>query len=153
MEGLNKVILCGALGADPELKFTQGGKAHLRLRVATTESWWDKEAQSRKERTEWHTVSLWGKRAESLSKLLSKGSKVWIEGRLQTRSWDDKDGQKRYATDVEAAEVGLMGGGQRDDGQRQGYGGPRGGGRDEASAGPGASSQDDIPFAPVGDVG
>lgn len=120
MEGLNRVILCGALGRDPELKFTQGGRAILNLSVATTESWWDADAKERKERTEWHRVKVWGKTAESLGKLLEKGAKVWIEGRLETRSWEDKDGGKRYATDIVANSVGLMGPGKRNDS------GPRG---------------------------
>jgi single-strand DNA-binding protein len=109
-EGLNRAILVGNLGADPELKYTQGGQAVLKLRVATTESYVNK-AGERQERTDWHTVVVWGKRGEALNKFLSKGRTVWIEGRIQTRSWEDKDGGKRYATDIVANQVGLVGGG------------------------------------------
>lgn len=105
---MNKAILVGNLGADPELKFTNGGQAVLKLRVATTESYLDKNGD-RKERTDWHTCVLWGKRAEALSKHLSKGSQVWIEGSIQTRSWEDKDGGKRYATEINVRDIGLLG--------------------------------------------
>ncbi len=116
-EGLNRAILVGNLGMDPELKFTQGGQAVLRIRLATTESYPGKTGE-RQERTEWHTVTVWGKRAEALNKILSKGRTIWVEGRIQTRSWEDKDGNKRYSTEINAQNIGLMGGG----------GGPRGGG-------------------------
>jgi single-strand DNA-binding protein len=142
-EGLNRVILVGNLCADPELRFTQGAQGVLNMRVACSESYLHNN--ERKERTEFVNVTVWGKRGEALSKLLEKGSKVWVEGRLQTRSWDDKDGGKRYATDVVANNVGLMGSGKRD------ASGPRGG-REESVPG-GASSNDDIPFNRVGDVG
>lgn len=135
---LNRAMLVGRLGADPELKFTTGGQSVLRMRIATTESYADKGGD-RKERTEWHNVVLWGKRAEALNKLLSKGSQVWIEGSIQTRSWEDKDGGKRYATEINARDVGLIG--NRQGGQPRGYDGG------------GATNDDDIPFAPIGDVG
>lgn len=143
MEGLNRVILCGALGADPELKFTPGGQAVLRIRMATTETWWDEKAKERKERTEWHTVTVWGKRGEALAKILAKGRTVWVEGRLQTRSWE-KDGEKRYATDVVANQVGLVGSG----GGQRGDSGPRGGGGQSEGA-PDSGGLDDgdaLPF-------
>jgi single-strand DNA-binding protein len=117
MNGLNRVTLVGALGQDPELKFTQGGQAILKFRMATTESYADKEGK-RQERTEWHSVVMWGKRAESLNKLLFKGRTVWVEGRLQTRNWDDKNGEKRYATEVVATDVGLLGKGKEGGEQR-----------------------------------
>lgn len=120
-EGLNRAILVGNLGMDPELKFTQGGQAVLRIRLATTESFVNKGGE-RQERTDWHTVIVWGKRAESLNKILSKGRTIWVEGRIQTRSWEDKDGGKRYATEINATNIGLVGGGGG------GGGGPRGGG-------------------------
>lgn len=107
---MNKVILCGNLGQDPELKFTQGGEAVLKMRIATSERWTDKSGE-KKESTEWHTVVLWGKRAEALSKILAKGRTVVVEGKIQSRSWDDKDGQKRYATDIKANDIQLVGGG------------------------------------------
>jgi single-strand DNA-binding protein len=125
-EGLNRAILVGNLGMDPELKFTQGGQAVLRIRLATTDSYLNKSGE-RQERTEWHTVVVWGKRAESLNKILSKGRTIWVEGRIQTRSWEDKkDGSKRYATEINAQNIGLMGGGGG--GGRMGGGGYEGGG-------------------------
>ena len=123
-EGLNRAILVGNLGMDPELKFTQSGQAVLRIRMATTETYPNK-AGERQERTEWHTVVVWGKRAESLNKILSKGRTIWVEGRIQTRSWEDKkDGGKRYATEINASNIGLVGSG----GGRGGMGGGGGGG-------------------------
>ncbi len=118
-EGLNRAILVGNLGMDPELKYTQGGQAVLRIRLATTESFVNKGGE-RQERTDWHTVVVWGKRAEALNKILAKGRTIWVEGRIQTRSWEDKDGGKRYTTEINANNIGLVGGG--------GGGGPRGGG-------------------------
>jgi len=101
---LNKVMLIGRLGADPELKQTQGGQAVANLRVATTETWTDRDGQ-RQERTEWHRVTVWGKPAEACGKYLSKGRLVYVEGYLQTREYTDKDGAARKATDVVAREV------------------------------------------------
>jgi single-strand DNA-binding protein len=127
-EGLNRAILVGNLGMDPELKFTQGGQAVLRIRLATSESYMNK-AGERQERTEWHTVIVWGKRAEALNKILSKGRTIWVEGRIQTRSWEDKDGGKRYATEINANNIGLVGGGGGRGGEGGGgYGGGGGGG-------------------------
>lgn len=108
-EGLNRVMLLGFLGADPELKFTQGGAAVLSIRLATTESYLDKD-KVRRERTDWHSVTLFGKRAEALSKILAKGSQLFVEGRLQTSSYEDRDGNKRYKTEVIASNVVLVGG-------------------------------------------
>jgi single-strand DNA-binding protein len=154
-EGLNKVLLIGNLGADPELSYTQSSQAVLKLRLATNESFMNK-AGERQERTEWHRVVVWGKRAEALSKFLVKGRQLYIEGRLQTRSWEDKDGQKRYATDIVATEIILLGGGA---GAGAGRGAPapgNGGGRprsdeagptaDFAEPEPALSGEDDIPF-------
>jgi single-strand DNA-binding protein len=128
-EGLNRAILVGNLGMDPELKFTQGGQGVLRLRIATTESFLNRSGE-RQERTDWHTVVVWGKRGEALNKILSKGRTVWIEGRIQTRSWEDKDGGKRYSTEIVANQVGLVGGGG-------GGGRAAGGGGGYGSGGPG----------------
>lgn len=114
---MNRCFLVGNLGMPPELKFTQGGQAVLRLRLATKESWLkDGEKQ---EKTEWHTVVVWGKRAEGLNKCLSKGSRIAVEGRIQTRSWEDKDGGKRYATEINATDIELLGGGEKRDGGGQ----------------------------------
>lgn len=113
MQGMNRVTLVGALGSDPELKQTQGGQAILKFRLATSESFVDKSGQKH-QRTEWHSCTLFGSRAEGLSRYLSKGTKLWLEGKLQIRSWDDpQGGSKRYATDVVCHQVGLLGGGDR----------------------------------------
>ncbi|HSO31708.1 MAG TPA: single-stranded DNA-binding protein, partial [Labilithrix sp.] len=97
-EGLNKVMLLGNLGADPELKMTQSGQAVLKLRLATTETYLDKN-QTRQERTEWHSVTLWGKRGEALAKFLTKGERIFVEGSLRTSSYE-KNGEKRYSTEI-----------------------------------------------------
>lgn len=107
-EGFNRVMLLGNLGADPELRFTQGGQAVLNLRVATTESYLDKD-KVRRERTDWHNVVVWGKRGEALAKILGKGSSLFIEGSLRTSSYDDRDGNKRYKTEIIANNVILSG--------------------------------------------
>lgn len=106
-EGLNRVMLLGNLGADPELRVTQGGQAILKLRLATTESYVDRE-NVRKERTEWHSITLWGKRGEALAKILGKGDRLFVEGRIETSSYE-KDGEKRYRTEVVATNILLNG--------------------------------------------
>jgi single-strand DNA-binding protein len=111
MGSVNKVILVGNLGADPELKYTPSNKALCNLRIATTEVFKDKSGQ-KQEKTEWHRVTVWGDTAENATKYLTKGRSIYIEGRLQTRSYD-KDGQKHYATDVVADKVVFLGGGER----------------------------------------
>ena len=103
-------MLLGNLGQDPELRYTQGGQAVLNLRIATNESFLNRDGE-RQERTEWHSVIIWGKRGEGLSKVLSKGKQIFVEGRLQTRSWEDKQGNKRYTTEIVANDVVLLGGG------------------------------------------
>lgn len=122
-EGLNRVMLLGNLGADPELRFTQGGQAVLNMRLATTESYLDKD-KVRRERTDWHNVVVWGKRGEALAKILTKGSSIFIEGSLRTSSYDDRDGNKRYKTEIIANNVLLTG---------RGGGGGRGASMDEGA--------------------
>ena len=138
---VNKVILIGNLGKDPEVRFTAGGKAVARFSVATSEQWSDAEGQ-RQERTEWHNIVVWGKQAESCGQYLQKGRQVFIEGRIQTRSYDDKEGNKKYITEVNAQRVQFLGGG----GGRGGA--PRdaqGGGSEAPPAMPGGE-EEDIPF-------
>jgi single-strand DNA-binding protein len=142
-EGLNRVMLLGNLGADPELRFTQGGQAVLNLRLATTETYLDKD-KVRKERTDWHNVVIWGKRGEALAKILGKGSSIFVEGSLRTSSYDDRDGNKRYKTEVVAQNVLLTGGrgrggGPMDEAGSAGasYGGEYGGGGGAPSEGGG----------------
>ena len=106
MGSVNKVILVGNLGRDAELRYTPGGAAVATLNMATTEIWNDKAGQ-RQEKTEWHRVVLWGKTAESLAEYLTKGKQIYVEGRLQTRQWDDKDGNKRYTTEIRSDRVVL----------------------------------------------
>jgi single-strand DNA-binding protein len=115
-DGLNRAILIGNLGQAPELRHTQNS-AVLNIRLATTESFVNQDKQ-RQERTEWHTVVVWGKRAEALSKILNKGDRICVEGRIQTRSWEANDGSKRYATDIVATNILLLGG--RRDGRQEG---------------------------------
>ena len=145
MGSVNKVILVGNLGRDAELRFTPGGAAVATLNMATTEVWNDKSGQ-RQEKTEWHRVVLWGKTAESLSEYLTKGKQIYVEGKLQTRQWDDKDGNKRYTTEIKGDSVVLLGGGG---GGSRGASAERGGDMASHAPGPDASeplTDDDIPF-------
>ena len=106
---VNKVILLGRLGQDPELKYTPGGAPVCNFSLATTEAWTDKQG-AKQEKTEWHRVVVWGKLAELCNQYLAKGRQAFLEGRLQTRSWDDKDGNKRYTTEILASTVQFIGG-------------------------------------------
>ena len=154
-EGLNRVMLLGNLGADPELRFTQGGQAVLNLRLATTESYLDRD-KVRKERTDWHNVVVWGKRGEALAKFLAKGSTIFVEGAIRTSSYDDKEGNKRYKTEIVANNVLLTGGRGRGASQDEAGGPPRGGAGargaepaadfDPGYGGGGGGGDDDIPF-------
>ena len=138
MGSVNKVILVGNLGRDAELRYTPGGAAVSTLNLATTEVWNDRSNQ-RQEKTEWHRVILWGKQAESLQEYLTKGKQIYIEGRLQTRQWDDKDGNKRYTTEIKADRVTLLGGGG---------GGSRGASMDRGSSQM-SSGGDEPPMDPI----
>lgn len=111
-DGVNKVILLGNLGADPELKVTSNGSTVLKLRLATSSSWKDDSGQ-RKERTEWHSVTLWGKRAEALAKFLKKGDRLYVEGEIRSSSYE-KEGVKHWRTEINATEVVLNGKGNGD---------------------------------------
>jgi len=108
MAGVNKVIIVGRLGTDPEVKTVGSGQSVARLSVATSENWVDKDGQ-RQERTEWHRIVAWGRLAELCGKHLSKGRQVYLEGRLQTRSWEDQQGQKRYSTEIVANTIQFLG--------------------------------------------
>jgi single-strand DNA-binding protein len=142
-EGLNRVLLLGNLGADPELRVTPGGQAVLKLRLATNESYVDKN-NVRQERTEWHRITVWGRRAEALGKFLQKGESLFVEGRLQTSSYE-KNGEKRYSTEIVASNIILNGRGRGD-----GTGAPRDGGGSRAprstGAGGGGGAMDAPPF-------
>jgi single-strand DNA-binding protein len=141
MSGVNKVILIGNLGADPELRYTSGGSAVTELRLATSRRYTTKDGQS-KEDTQWHRVVVWGKSAENCKNYLSKGRQVYVEGRLQTRQWEDRDGNKRYTTEVVAEQVNFLGGRGGGGGQDSGEPPPP----DDAEAATGTMPDDDIPF-------
>ncbi|HHQ43219.1 MAG TPA: single-stranded DNA-binding protein [Chromatiales bacterium] len=106
--GVNKVILIGNLGADPETRYTPEGRAITNVRIATTESWQDRQTGERQERTEWHRVVFFGRLAEIAAEYLRKGSKVYVEGRLQTRKWQGQDGQDRYTTEIVANDMQML---------------------------------------------
>ena len=108
-EGLNRVTLIGNLGQDPNLRHTEGGQGVLNIRMATTESYMTRDRELQ-ERTEWHSVVMWGRRGEALAKLLTKGSRICVEGRLQTRVWEGEDGSNRYSTEIVATNILLLGG-------------------------------------------
>ena len=152
MGSVNKVILVGNLGRDAELRYTPGGAAVATLNMATTEVWNDK-AGAKQEKTEWHRVIFWGKVAESLTEYLTKGKQVYIEGRLQTRQWDDKDGNKRYTTEIKGDKIVLLGGGGAGGGGGQRSGGMSRGGGEESMGGGHAPAQGggDVPDQPLTD--
>jgi single-strand DNA-binding protein len=109
MAGINKVIIIGRLGRDPEIRYTQGGQPVCNLNVATSRQWLNKQTNQKEEETEWHRVVVWGKTAEHCNNYLAKGREVYVEGRLKTSSYD-KDGQKHYSTDIVAEVVQFLGG-------------------------------------------
>lgn len=108
--GVNKVILIGNLGNEPEIRYTAGGAAVANISLATAESWKDKESGEQQERTEWHRIVFFGRLAEIVGEYLHKGSQVYVEGRLQTRKWQDKEGHDRYTTEIVANEMQMLGG-------------------------------------------
>jgi single-strand DNA-binding protein len=151
---VNKAILVGNLGRDPEVRFTGSGKAVCRFSIATTEVWNDAQGE-RQERAEWHNIVVWGKQGENCGKYLSKGRQVFIEGSIRSRSYDDKDGNKRYITEIIAQNVKFLGGGQGGGGGGRGAGmgdapplpdEPQGGGGGGGGGGGSATDDDDIPF-------
>lgn len=139
---VNKVILLGHLGADPEVRYTQSGTAVANLRLATNESYNDRTTGERVEKTEWHRVVAWGKLAEIVGQYLTKGRQVYVEGTLQTRQWQDKEGNTRYTTEVRAGDLVMLGGRGASDA-------PSGGGGSEpeyAPVGGDGPPDDDLPF-------
>ena len=120
---VNKVILIGRLGADPEVRYTQGGQAVANFNLATHEAWTDRQGQSQ-EKTEWHRIVVWGRQAETCGEYLRKGREAYIEGRLETRQWQDREGQQRYTTEVKAQTVRFLGGRQSEMAGGGGGGGP-----------------------------
>lgn len=156
MAGVNKAILVGNLGRDPELRRTQNGQAVANFTLATSETWTDKSGE-KVERTEWHRIVAWGKTGEMCAQYLSKGRTVYVEGRIQTREWEDKDGNKRYTTEVNAQTVNFIGprtgggGGGGGDGEYSGGSGGgdtggSGGGQPSGGNDSGPPPDDDIPF-------
>jgi single-strand DNA-binding protein len=161
MASVNKVILLGNLGRDPETRFSANGGAICNVSIATTRSWKDKNSGERREETEWHRVVFYDRLAEIAGEYLKKGRPVYVEGRLQTRKWQDKEGQERYTTEIIATEMQLLGGREGGGGGMGGGGSDEGGGREapamaRPAAGPASPSRkpaggfddvdDDIPF-------
>jgi len=149
MGSVNKAIIVGNLGADPDVRTTQSGQIVATLSIATSESWNDNDG-NRQEKTEWHRVVVWGKQAESCQRFLSKGRKVYVEGKLQTRKWQDKEsGQDRYSTEIVARNVTFLdsakdsqqGGGGQGQQQQQGQGGGWGGQQQQQGQGGGWGGQ------------
>ena len=147
MAGVNKAILVGNLGRDAEIRFTAGGTPVATVSLATTETFTDREGQ-KKEDTQWHRIVIWGKTAESLHEYLTKGKQIYVEGRIQTREWDAKDGTKQKTTEIRADKIVLLGGGGGGGGQRA-RGGYAESSADQAPADMAAVDaphDDDIPF-------
>ena len=149
--GINKAIIVGNLGRDPEVRYTANGNAIANITVATTESWKDKQSGERQEKTEWHRVVFFGRLAEVAGEYLKKGAQVYIEGRLQTRKWEDKSGQERYTTEIVANEMQMLG--ARGDGttgtSNDDYAGEARSATDSSASGASGGDpdlDDDIPF-------
>jgi single-strand DNA-binding protein len=153
---VNKVIILGRLGQDPELRYTPSGASVCQFSLATSESWNDKSTGQKQEKTEWHRIVVWGKLAELCNQYLSKGRQAFVEGKIQTRSWEDKDGQKRYTTEILANTVQFIGGAAQSTGDamgapaQHGPGAPQAGGNNSEGAfkieSNDAFAADDIPF-------
>ena len=149
--GVNKAIIVGNLGRDPEVRYTANGNAISNITVATTESWKDKQSGERQEKTEWHRVVFFGRLAEIAGEYLKKGAQVYIEGRLQTRKWEDKSGQERYTTEIVASEMQMLGsrGGGASEAPDDDYSGEARsatGSSGAAASGGDPDLDDDIPF-------
>ena len=138
--GINKVILVGNVGQDPDQRFMPSGKAVTNIRIATSESWKDRESGDQKEKTEWHTVVLFDKLGEIAGEYLRKGSQVYIEGSLRTRKWQDKEGKDRYSTEIVARDMQMLGG------KPQGERAPRQESAPASEPAPVGEFDDDIPF-------
>lgn len=143
MAGINKAILVGRLGSDPEVRYTPSGVAVANFSIATSEEWKDKDTGEKKERTEWHRIVAWSKLGEICGEYLSKGRQVYVEGRIQTRSWEDRDGNKRYTTEIVASDVQFLGGRDAGTGVRAEAGAPA---SNFESSPIQAPEDDDIPF-------
>lgn len=158
MASVNKVILVGNVGADPETRYMPNGDAVANVRLATTESWKDKASGEKREITEWHRLVFYRKLAEIVSTYVKKGSQLYVEGRIRTRKWQDKEGQERYTTEIEVTEMQLLGGRRNDqaDGERGAPSGSSGNPRGSSGGGGGNANpppkknfddyDDDIPF-------
>ncbi|MBA3035488.1 MAG: single-stranded DNA-binding protein [Desulfobacterium sp.] len=146
MSGLNKVMLIGRLGKDPEIRYTTAGVAIANFTIATSDEWKDKESGDKKERTEWHRIVAFAKLGEICGEYLSKGKQIYVEGRIQTRAWDDKDGNKRYTTEIVASDVQFLD--KKDSGASDRKGSNSNDAMYENSPGPVRhdSKDDDIPF-------
>ena len=151
--GINKVILVGNLGKDPETRYMPSGKAVTNFSIATSESWKDKQTGEQKEQTAWHNIVMYDRLAGSAAEYLRKGSQVYVEGRLRTRKWQDKEGRDRYTTEIIANEMQMLGGrgggGAGTESRSEPRGEPRGGAAERpapASSGGGTEFDDDIPF-------
>ena len=146
--GVNKVIIVGNLGADPDTKYMPSGAAVTNLSVATNESWKDKQTGEQKDRTEWHRVAMFGRLAEIAAEYLRKGSQIYIEGKLRTRKWQDQQGNDRYTTEIIADEMQMLGGRTGSGAPAMGDFGPPSGGPPQGGGGSGGGGDfdDDIPF-------
>lgn len=144
--GVNKVILIGNLGNDPEVRYTASGAAVANVSLATSEQWKDRESGEQQERTEWHRVVFFGRIAEVVGEYLRKGSQIYVEGRLQTRKWQDKDGNDKYSTEIVANDMQMLGGGRGGGGSADASSGARNSTAASKQPAGGEDFDDDIPF-------